>query len=176
MSGRIGWCGRMEVKTFIDSQINPLLLNFTFGELTTNHVVPTNGLLNCGLWRSGIGGVCIPNLMSIDIGIGYDINQISPNDPSYYQKPVISLITVIPESFYTQDLSVSLTKEVASTLETQIVSFFDNCMVELKINEKISMYPRKQMMIHPWSYQLIHGASIALVEHNGNITFEVFYG
>ncbi len=166
----------MEVKTFIQSQINPLLLCFAFGPLSTNYVIPANGLLDCGLWKTTTDGLIIPNLMSIDIGLGYDINTANPNHVSYYDRPVISLITVIPESFYTQDLSVSLTKEVASAIEAQILSFFDNCSVELRLNDKLKMNPRKQMMLQPWSYQLIHGAAICMIEIDGNLKFEVIYG
>lgn len=167
----------MEVKTFIESQINPLMLVFQFLDIRSHYLVSATGLMNSGLWKQDSEGLCyIPNLMSIDIGFGYDINVISPDDASYYDRPVISLITVIPDSFYTQDLSVSLTKDVATTIENQVMSFFNNCNIKIKLNDKITVEPYHEMQTKAWSYQLIHGAKIVAVERNGNLLFEVIYG
>lgn len=167
----------MEVKTFIESQINPLMLVFRYLDIRSHYLVSATGLMNSGLWKQDSEGLCyIPNLMSIDVGFGYDINQISPDDPAYYDQPVISLITVIPESFYTQDLSVSLTKDVATTIENQVMSFFNNCNITIRLNDKISVDPYKEMQTKAWSYQMVHGAKIVSVERNGNLLFEVIYG
>ncbi len=175
MSGRTCRCGRMEVKSFIESQINPLLVAFTFKHLHTTFAVPDTGLDKCGLWQTTNDGICIPNLLGIDIGLGYDVNQKSPLDETYYDNPVISIISTIPESFYTEDITYRLTASVATNLQNQIRSFFDNCYLELKISDTLRINPRQQMSSRPWSYQLVYGATIVPMTNDGNIVYEVIY-
>ena len=94
----------MEVNTFIETQFNPILIVLSHYGTSTHLPVRQNGINNIGLWQYTNDGICIPNLMTIDIGIGYDINEYSPNSDEYAKRMVISLVTEIPDSFYTNDV------------------------------------------------------------------------
>jgi hypothetical protein len=164
----------MEVKTFIESQINPLML--VCSHMGISNYVPIVPLAGLPLWKKTRSGVSIPNLLSIDIGLGYNINELDPESDEYTNNPVISLITPIPESFFTNDISLSITGDIASSIERQIVAFFDDNKVNLNMSDGSKISPIEQMRKKFWSYMLIHGASIhPQVSNNSTLGFEVRY-
>lgn len=167
----------MEVKTFLDMQITPLMLvSSQYGK--HSYMTLRKDIDQCGLWESHPdGGMHIPNLMTIIVGFGYDINSYYPDRQDEAEKKFsMSIVTPIPAAFYEKDLSVGLTKELADSIQTQTHSFFENYDIQLKTADGAKVTPLSLMQKTHWSYMLAYGARIVpYITLTGNIDYGMTY-
>lgn len=148
----------MEVRNFIQTQLEPLMITCSLNGNVNSIPVDNAAIYGCGEWLIDESGYpYIPHLMSIEIGVGVDINDMPLEMVDAI--PVIGIVTKIPESFYVEDISIGLTKELSQIIRTQIISFFDNKEIFLRLNGD-RYDPRQQLRDHDWSFRIRHGVKI----------------